>query len=152
MRLLPLLVVLMLATSSCSVKKYTMGKMADALASSGTGTTFAGDDDPELIEAALPFSLKLMEALLVELPDHQGLLLATASGFTQYSMPLFSYRPTSWRGIVLRPPRFFAIAHDAYTFEPATMACAGWTPGIRAFQPGFSMIPSPQFLFWIRRM
>jgi predicted anti-sigma-YlaC factor YlaD len=26
-----------------------------------------------------------MEALLVELPDHQGLLLATASGFTQYS-------------------------------------------------------------------
>lgn len=59
--------------------------MADALASSGTSTTFAGDDDPELIEAALPFSLKLMEALLVELPDHQGLLLATASGFTQYS-------------------------------------------------------------------
>jgi len=85
MRLLPLLVVLILATSSCSVKKYTMGKMADALAGSGTGTTFAGDDDPELIEAALPFSLKLMEALLVELPDHQGLLLATASGFTQYS-------------------------------------------------------------------
>jgi len=62
-----------------------MGKMADALAGSGTSTTFAGDDDPELIEAALPFSLKLMEALLAELPDHQGLLLATASGFTQYS-------------------------------------------------------------------
>lgn len=59
--------------------------MADALAGSGTSTTFAGDDDPELIEAALPFSLKLMEALLAELPDHQGLLLATASGFTQYS-------------------------------------------------------------------
>jgi predicted anti-sigma-YlaC factor YlaD len=80
-----LLVFLISSTPSCSVKKYTMGKMADALAGSGTSTTFAGDDDPELIEAALPFSLKLMEALLVELPDHQGLLLATASGFTQYS-------------------------------------------------------------------
>ncbi len=83
--LLPLLIVLMLPTQSCSVKKFTMGKLADALASSGTGTTFTGDDDPELIEAALPFALKLMEALLVELPDHRDLLLATASGFFQYS-------------------------------------------------------------------
>jgi predicted anti-sigma-YlaC factor YlaD len=78
-------IILMLTVQGCSVKKFTMGKVADALASSGTSTTFAGDDDPELIEAALPFSLKLMEALLVELPDHQGLLLATASGFTQYA-------------------------------------------------------------------
>ena len=83
--LLSLLVVLMLPTQSCSVKKFTLGKVADALAGSGTSTTFAGDDDPELIEAALPFALKMMEALLVELPDHRELLLATASGFTQFS-------------------------------------------------------------------
>jgi predicted anti-sigma-YlaC factor YlaD len=85
MGLLLLLIVSMLTIQGCSVKKFTMGKLADALASSGTGTTFTGDDDPELIEAALPFSLKLMEALLVDLPDHRKLLLATASGFTQYS-------------------------------------------------------------------
>jgi len=29
-----------------------------------SGTTYASDDDPELIEAALPFSLKLMESVL----------------------------------------------------------------------------------------
>jgi len=50
-----------------------------------TGTTFASDDDPELIRGALPFSLKLVESLLAEAPRHQGLLLAAASGFTQYS-------------------------------------------------------------------
>jgi predicted anti-sigma-YlaC factor YlaD len=80
-----LLAVLLLPASACSIKKYTMGKMADALAGGATGSTFASDDDPELIEAALPFSLKLIEALLEELPDHYGLLLAATSGFTQYS-------------------------------------------------------------------
>ena len=34
---------------------------------------------------AAPFSLKLMESLLAESPDHRGLLLTAASGFAQYS-------------------------------------------------------------------
>ena len=37
------------------------------------------------MRAAVPFSLKLMESLLAESPRHQGLLFATASGFTQYA-------------------------------------------------------------------
>ncbi|MGH6628885.1 MAG: TRAP transporter TatT component family protein, partial [Burkholderiales bacterium] len=37
------------------------------------------------IKAAAPFSLKLMESLLAESPRHRGLLLAAASGFTQYA-------------------------------------------------------------------
>jgi predicted anti-sigma-YlaC factor YlaD len=57
--------------------------VGNALASSGT--TFASDDDPELIKAAVPFSLKLMESLLAESPRHKKLLLATSSGFTQYA-------------------------------------------------------------------
>lgn len=60
-----------------------VNKVGDALA--GGGTTFSSDDDPELVKAAVPFSLKLMESLLAESPDHKGLLLATSSGFTQYS-------------------------------------------------------------------
>jgi predicted anti-sigma-YlaC factor YlaD len=59
-----------------------VNKVGDALASGGT--TFASDDDPELVKAAVPFSLKLMESLLAESPRHESLLLATASGFTQY--------------------------------------------------------------------
>jgi predicted anti-sigma-YlaC factor YlaD len=60
-----------------------VNRLGDALA--GGGTTFASDDDPELVKAAVPFSLKLMESLLAENPRHKGLLFATASGFTQYA-------------------------------------------------------------------
>jgi len=46
---------------------------------------YASDDDIELVGAALPFSLKTVEGLLAEVPEHKGLLLTAASGFTQYS-------------------------------------------------------------------
>ncbi|MEO8425730.1 MAG: TRAP transporter TatT component family protein [Verrucomicrobiota bacterium] len=60
-----------------------INKLGDALAHGGT--TFASDDDPELVKAATPFSLKLIESLLSESPHHKGLLFAAASGFTEYS-------------------------------------------------------------------
>ena len=66
----------------CSFRRMAVNKLGDALASGGT--TFASDDDPELVKAAVPFSLKLMESLLAESPRHEGLLFATASGFTEY--------------------------------------------------------------------
>jgi predicted anti-sigma-YlaC factor YlaD len=72
-----------LLTTGCSIKKFAINKIGDSLAESGT--TFASDDDPELIGNAVPFSLKLMESLLEASPRHRGLLLATASGFTQYA-------------------------------------------------------------------
>jgi predicted anti-sigma-YlaC factor YlaD len=69
--------------TGCSVKRMAVNKVGDALAAGGT--TFASDNDPELVKAAVPFSLKLMESLLAESPRHRGLLLATSSGFTQYA-------------------------------------------------------------------
>jgi predicted anti-sigma-YlaC factor YlaD len=72
-----------LASSGCSINRFAVNKLGDALA--GSGTTFASDDDPELIAQAVPFSLKLIESLLASSPRHRGLLLAAASGFTQYS-------------------------------------------------------------------
>ena len=77
---LPLLLAL---ASGCSIKRLAINKLGDAL--SGSGTAFASDDDPELVRAAVPFSLKLIESLLAESPRHQGLLLAACGGFTQYS-------------------------------------------------------------------
>lgn len=65
-----------------NVKRLAVDKLGDALA--GGGTTFASDDDPVLVRDATAFSLKLMESLLAESPRHRGLLLAAASGFTQY--------------------------------------------------------------------
>jgi predicted anti-sigma-YlaC factor YlaD len=68
--------------SGCSVKRYAINQLGNALA--GTGTTFSADEDPELIRAAVPFSLKMVESLLAESPRHEGLLLAAARGFTEY--------------------------------------------------------------------
>jgi predicted anti-sigma-YlaC factor YlaD len=72
-----------IAISGCSIKKIAIKKLGDALAESGT--TYASDNDPELVKGALPFSLKLIESLLAENPRHRGLLLAASSGFTQYA-------------------------------------------------------------------
>lgn len=77
-----LFLTLALSLTGCSVKRIAVNRLGDALA--GGGTTFASDDDPQLVQQAVPFSLKLMESLLAESPEHKGLLLATSSGFTQY--------------------------------------------------------------------
>ncbi len=67
----------------CSVSRFAVDKVGDAL--SGGGSAYASDGDPELVAAALPFSLKLVESLLEKSPDHRGLLTTAASGFTQYA-------------------------------------------------------------------
>jgi predicted anti-sigma-YlaC factor YlaD len=67
----------------CSPRQIAVNSLADALA--GSGTTFASDNDPELIRDAVPFSLKLMESVLSETPKHKELLTATSSSFTQYA-------------------------------------------------------------------
>jgi predicted anti-sigma-YlaC factor YlaD len=76
-------VAVLLLGGGCSVKKFAIRKLGDAL--SEAGSTYASDDDPNLIRGALPFSLKLIESLLAQVPEHRGLLLSAASGFTQYS-------------------------------------------------------------------
>ncbi len=76
------LILLGMTSTSC-VTRFAVGKLGDALAKSGT--TFSSDDDPDLVASAVPFSLKLIESLLEENPRHVGLLLAAASGFTQYA-------------------------------------------------------------------
>jgi predicted anti-sigma-YlaC factor YlaD len=86
-RLRGLLVLLLLAWftgSGCSLLRHAaLNQVATAIADSGT--TFASDEDPDLVKAAAPFSLKLMESLLAETPQNEGLLTAAASGFTQYA-------------------------------------------------------------------
>lgn len=67
----------------CSIQSLVVKKAAAAL--SGTGTVFSGDDDPELIQDALPFALKTYESLLQAAPDDDNLLLATGSAFTMYA-------------------------------------------------------------------
>jgi predicted anti-sigma-YlaC factor YlaD len=84
MRRIALVVLALVAATGCAtVKRVAINKLGDSLAASGT--TFASDEDIELVGTAVPFSLKLIESLLAESPRHRGLLLAGASGFTQYA-------------------------------------------------------------------
>ncbi len=57
--------------------------IGDMLAS-GDGV-FTDDDDIELIGEALPFSIKLVESMILESPEHRGLLLAAARGYVLYA-------------------------------------------------------------------
>lgn len=74
---------LSLFPSGCSLRLTAVNIIEDALA--GGGGVYASDDDPELIREAIPFGLKTLEALLAVSPQHRGLLLSAASGFTAYA-------------------------------------------------------------------
>lgn len=79
-----LLLLAWIGGSGCSLlRRAALNKVADTFADSGT--TFASDEDPDLVKAAAPFSLKFLESLLAETPDHRGLLVAATRGFTQYA-------------------------------------------------------------------
>jgi len=115
-----------------SVKKAAVNQVADALASGGT--TFAADDDPELVKQAVPFSLKLMESLLSENPRHQKLLLATCSGFTQYAFAFVQQdadelEATNYaqaEALRVRAKKLYRRARD-YGLRGLEVAHAGWT-------------------------
>ena len=78
----PLLATALLACSLAGCRSIALSAVADA--ASGSGGVYARDDDPELVKAAVPFGLKTMEGLLEEKPEHEGLLVSVASGYTQY--------------------------------------------------------------------
>lgn len=74
---------LLLGSPGCAIRRMALNSLATTL--SASGDTFSSDDDPALVRDAVPFALKTYESLLASLPRHRGLLLATCSGFTQYS-------------------------------------------------------------------
>jgi hypothetical protein len=76
------LVLVLLVTGACSARRYAIKQVGSALANSRD--TFSSDNDPELIRAAAPFSLKLLDALLEQTPKDVNLLRAASSGYTQY--------------------------------------------------------------------
>ena len=111
--LLPLL--LLLVTSGCSIRRYAINQIGDALAS-GT-STYTSDEDLELVGEALPFGLKLIESLLAESPKHKGLLLAACEGFTSYTWVYYSRRATGL-------PRRTSSGPDKSAPGPANSTCA----------------------------
>jgi predicted anti-sigma-YlaC factor YlaD len=74
-----------LSFSACSINKLAINTVSDALTAEGSSDVFTGDPDPQLVEDAIPFAIKMYESLLSANPDHQGLILATGSLFVMYA-------------------------------------------------------------------
>jgi len=80
-----ILAVFSLSLPSCSINKLVMNMVADALTGEGSSDVFTGDPDPQLVGDAIPFAIKMYEALLSQNPEHQGLINQTGSMFVMYA-------------------------------------------------------------------
>ncbi|MCK5599578.1 TRAP transporter TatT component family protein [bacterium] len=76
--------VIFLGSSGCSLKKFVIRKVANALTGEGS-TVFTGDNDPQLVADALPFALKLYESLLEADGENTALLKTTGMAFSMYA-------------------------------------------------------------------
>jgi predicted anti-sigma-YlaC factor YlaD len=76
---------LFLVFPGCSINKMAVNAVSNALTGEGSSGVFTGDPDPELVGDALPFAIKMYEALLDANPNHQGLILTTGSLFVMYA-------------------------------------------------------------------
>jgi len=70
---------------SVSCSTMAINAVSNALSGTGSSDVFTSDTDPELVGDALPFAIKMYEALLAQNPKHQGLLLTTGSLFVMYA-------------------------------------------------------------------
>ncbi len=77
-----------LGCGGCSIQHLAVNSVGGVLASGAS--VYETDDDPELVGAALPFGLKVIDSLLAEQPEHRGLLLAAARGYLLYAYAYLS--------------------------------------------------------------
>jgi len=82
-----LLVLLMYAISGCSAKHVAVDQVA-SMVDAGMAA-FEADDDMEMLKAAFPGNIKLLEALLVNQPDNYNMhvLLARLYGSYAFAFP-----------------------------------------------------------------
>ncbi len=137
---LPIFALTLALSTGCSIKRMTVNMVGDALA--GSGTTFSADNDPELIRDAVPFSLKLMESLLAESPEHEGLLLATASGFTQYAYAFVQQEADELRGTDLERSRELQSRAKKLYLRARDYGLRGLEVGHRGFRDAFAAEPA----------
>ena len=132
-----ILLLLMFLTTSCSIRRFAVNKIGDALASGGS--TYTSDDDLQLVGEAMPFGLKLIESLLDESPKHKGLLITACEGFTTYAYvyvqqeagPVAERDLARAREMRTRARRLYLRAR-AYGLRRLEASCKGITERIEA--------------------
>lgn len=144
---------------ACSIERLAINTLADVLA--GGDSVFESDNDPEFIAQALPFSLKLIDALLIEQPDNRELLLAAASGYVFYSYAYLSMSAEELsfddidaaRTMRLRARNLFLRAHDYASTAleisyPGIVAALAEDPERAVFAIGPEAEGDIELLYW----
>jgi hypothetical protein len=127
-----LLSILLLALSGCSLKQVALNSVADML-SSPTGGSFSQDDDLQFVGEALPFALKLMEAINDGTPKHVAMKLTLASGFTQYGVVF-----VEWPATQAKYDDFDAYEHGRTRARGFYLRANGYAmDGLDLLHPGF---------------
>ena len=148
-----LALVVIAVVAGCSPKKLAVGMIGDALA--GGGGVYTSDPDPELIREALPFALKTYEGLLAVSPEHQGLLLVTAKGFTAYAYMLKDEAdriddPVRAKTQRHRAKNLFLRGRD-YALRGLEVSYPGFTAALRPAEGdplAMTTVEDAEFLYW----
>jgi len=69
----------------CSIKQAVMNELSQSLGTTDVSTVITGEEDPELLGAALPSLLKVYEIVLQVDPGNPKILLATSTAFALYA-------------------------------------------------------------------
>jgi predicted anti-sigma-YlaC factor YlaD len=117
--------------AGCSIKRTAVNIIGDTI--SGRGDVYTSDNDPDLIREAMPFGLKTFESLLVVSPEHQGLLLSSARGFTAYAYLLQDEADRVDATDLSQARKLRTRAHNLYL-----RACDYALRGIEVDHPGFT--------------
>ena len=86
-RLLPLVLLLVVALVACSPRQLVINSLAGELAGQSQGA----ETDPELARDAAPFYFKLSEAVLAQTPGHAGLAEGLAARMTEYAYAFVAF-------------------------------------------------------------
>jgi predicted anti-sigma-YlaC factor YlaD len=128
-------VLLTLTLAACSIERMAVDRIGNALAAGGS--VYASDDDPDFVREAIPFGLKTCESLLAVSPDHRGLLLAAASGYTAYAYILqdsadrvAANDPARARAARARASRLYLRGRD-YALRGLEVAHSGFKSALR---------------------
>ena len=80
-----LILALALSFEGCSIQKLALKKVAGMLTEPSANDVFSSDNDPDFVGQALPDAIKLLESLLLSLPNDDQLRLRTGSLYIMYA-------------------------------------------------------------------
>jgi len=98
--------VFLLGSGCGALRRAAIRDVAGVFAGPPGSNVFVQDDDPELIRDALPFALKMYEALLASDPKNRSLYLNSAEAFVEYANAFVHAEAERLKGVDIQRSRY----------------------------------------------